>query len=227
MPTRRDARGREWFLPCLAAALALHLLAATALLLLSHGRALEVEPETGLAVEIVTAQQLAAAMSSGPTQPPPAPARRPAERHAAPIRPDAVPLRQKAMLRAPKLLSAEILANARSGQAREALSHMAIDERIVQLCTIEAMEQVHRRYGAYEPDLLIAYAMADTKFVGRSLEANGAAFRSKHRWFGISFRCEVTSDAAKVAGFEFLVGAAIPRGAWESHGLADDAEPLD
>jgi len=142
--------------------------------------------------------------------------------------PDTLP-RPKAggLIHATHLRSAKVLADPRSAKARKALQGLASSERIVQLCNIEAMEQVHIWKREFQPDFLVAYAMADTKLSGQKLQADGGAFRSKRRWYTIGFTCEVTPDLKEVVSFAFLVGEAIPESQWEDHDLSVDEGPAD
>lgn len=126
-------------------------------------------------------------------------------------------------IEAKQFFSAEILANPRSKQAREGLSQLAPDERIVQLCNVEAMEQVHRWSPGFAPDFLVAYAMADTKLTGRKLRADGGAFRSNGHWYVIKYTCDVAPDVGSVVGFEFRVGDEIPESEWSKHFLSAGA----
>ena len=52
------------------------------------------------------------------------------------------------------------------------------------------------------------------------MTADGAAFRSKGRWYGLQFTCDLSADGQSVTGFAFLVGDAIPREKWDAFGLA-------
>lgn len=45
----------------------------------------------------------------------------------------------------------------------------------------------------FKPDTLVAYAMAKIRLSGRKLSADGAAFRSRGRWFNIKFGCAVSA----------------------------------
>lgn len=123
------------------------------------------------------------------------------------------------MIRVEKLYSQDILASPRSRQARKGLAQLAPKERVVQLCNLEAMEQVHRWRAEFDPDFLVAYALAGVKISGETLKANGAAFRSKRQWWRIAYSCLVTADRSAVAGFAFKVGAAIPREQWQELAL--------
>ncbi|GLS32309.1 protein of unknown function [Mesorhizobium albiziae] len=123
------------------------------------------------------------------------------------------------MVHAKQLLSAKILADPRSKGALAALRQLARDDRIIQLCNFEVMEQVHRWNSDYQPDSVSAYAKADTKLSGLTLQADGGALRSKRHWYDVKFRCEVTPDLEQVVAFGFSLGAEIPESEWEEHSL--------
>lgn len=120
------------------------------------------------------------------------------------------------------MLSGGALANPRSRKARQQLRTFSPDERIVQLCNIEAMEQVHAMQPSLLPKAISPYAFQELKLRGGSIVADGAAFYSGHRWYGLRFACDVA--AGKVVSFAFRVGQPVPRQQWEEHNLA---EPLD
>lgn len=120
------------------------------------------------------------------------------------------------------MLSAGALANPRSRKARQQLRTFSAGERIVQLCNIEAMEQVHAMQPALLPEAVSPYAFQELKLRGGSVVADGAAFYGGHQWYGLRFACEVRAE--KVVSFAFRVGQPIPRRQWEEHDLA---EPLD
>lgn len=122
------------------------------------------------------------------------------------------------MITARTLHSESVLANPRSRGARESLKTLEASERIEQLCNLEAMSQIHAWKAEFEPDRVVAYAMAGTKQTKSALEAEGAAFRSRKQWYGLRFRCEMAANG-KVAGFQFRVGEAIPRSEWAAHDL--------
>ncbi|MGX1787370.1 DUF930 domain-containing protein [Bosea sp. NPDC055332] len=122
------------------------------------------------------------------------------------------------MITARTLHSESVLANPRSRGTREALKTLETGERIEQLCNLEAMSQIHAWKAEFEPDRVVAFAMAGTKLTKTALEAEGAAFRSRKQWYGLRFRCEMAANG-KVAGFQFRVGEAIPRSEWAAHDL--------
>lgn len=200
------------------ASLILHLAVGAALLLLPQVHRIELPPDESISVELLP--------------PPPAETRHvAAPRRAAweeararsdPLetRPERAALpRVHAMTKATKLFSADVLADPRSRKARQELRALTASDRIIQLCNIEAMEQVRRWNRSFEPDFVMAYALAGVTLGEHAAEARGGAFRSGDHWYGIEFRCEVTPDLAKVAAFEFLVGDEIPRTQWAEYNL--------
>lgn len=207
--THPEGRTIQW-----GASLILHLAIGIMLMLLPQVRRLPRPVEDSVSVEVLTPKQFEAA-----TRPAAAeklaepPASRPPE--AAPI-PGPQP---EAMIRPKELLSAGALTDPRSRKAREELKSLASGDRIIQLCNIEAMEQVHRWKAEFRPEILVAYAMAGVRLSEHSVEADGGAFRSKQRWYNVKFKCEVTPDLETVERFEFLVGKEIPESEWAVHDL--------
>lgn len=220
---RADDRTIWW---ALALALALHALAFTAFSRLPPKLMPLPGAEDSIDVEILAGmperpkQTLPAAEANPPATEPQhedatTRAGTPGERAAA-----ITPVQQPpGMVHAEKLYSAGILASPRSRQARKGLAQLAPEERVVQLCNLEAMEQVHRWKADFDPDFLVAYALSAVKFSGETLKANGAAFRSKRQWWRIAYSCSVTPDRKTVVGFDFRVGDAIPREQWQDLGL--------
>ena len=211
--------------PGLPAALCFHLLLGL-LLAIRTISSFTPATETSVEVELVTPEALTPpAPAQAPAPPPaaevaspaqPAPITTPPERPATPPVPP--PAEPPAMITARTLHSESVLANPRSSGAREALKTLEASERIEQLCNLEAMSQIHAWKVEFEPDRVVAYAMAGTKLTKTALEAEGAAFRSRKQWYGLRFRCEMAANG-KVAGFQFRVGEPIPRREWAAHDL--------
>ena len=214
--------------PGLPAALCFHLLFG---LLLAIRTISSFTPpiETSVEVELVAPDALTPPAPPAPTPvtaPPPtaevasppqaAPTTTPPDKPATPPAPR--PAEPPAMITARTLHSESVLANPRSRGTREALKTLEVSERIEQLCNLEAMSQIHAWKAEFEPDRIVAYAMAGTKLTKSALEAEGAAFRSRKQWYGLRFRCEMAANG-KVAGFQFRVGEAIPRSEWAAHDL--------
>lgn len=221
---RADTAARVLREPGLPAALCFHLLFG--LLLAIRAISSFTPPiETSVEVELVApealtppvpAQAPAPPTAEVPSPPQPAPTTTPPERPATPPVPP--PAEPPAMITARTLHSESVLANPRSRGAREALKTLEASERVEQLCNLEAMSQIHAWKAEFEPDRVVAYAMASTKLTKSALEAEGAAFRSRKQWYGLHFRCEMAANG-KVAGFQFRVGEAIPRSEWAAHDL--------
>ncbi len=96
---------------------------------------------------------------------------------------------------------------------------MEEETRLEQLCNIEAMAQIAAALKQFEPDRIVAYAMADTKRVGSTITAEGAAFRSGLSWYNLNYTCQLDMRDRIVRSFELAVGNAIPRKLWEAHNL--------
>ncbi|MDH7794088.1 MULTISPECIES: DUF930 domain-containing protein [unclassified Beijerinckia] len=219
------------------ASLFLHAAIAIVLVLAPATRRLEPMLERTIEVEILASPPPPTPTSEPQPQPQPSIAREaeplPAPAQSAPppateaTRPGPVPEAPLAMMRPTHMLSEKILADPRSRKARETLPKLESEERMVQLCSLEAMAQVEAWQKAFQPDSLVAYAMTDTKVAGDTLFADGAAFHSKHQWYNLKFQCDLTSDHKKVTAFAFHVGDAIPARDWESHDLPADGKHLD
>jgi len=135
--------------------------------------------------------------------------------------------RSSIVVKPSRMLTATVLADPRSRQTLKALSRFMPDERIEQLCGIEAMAQVSAWNADLQADRVVAYAMSNPKISGDLFLADGAAFHSKREWYRIKFKCVLTPDHSTVSAFEFIIGDSIPKRDWEKHSLPDEAEPLD
>jgi hypothetical protein len=198
----------------LAAALALHVALAAVLVLIPAARLPRNDREDSVAVEILTPEQFSAI--GAPRLSPKVP-----DTPAATAKPDS-------MTQATRFYSSGLLADPRSRQAREALPHLAREERIIQLCNIEALEQVHIAGAAgLDPDIVVAYAMAEVRLSDHALAADGGAFRSRGHWYNIRYRCTLAPDLGSVAAFAFQIGSPIPERDWASHDLAADTAEAD
>lgn len=210
--------------PAIPAALLLHVLLLAALGLMSMQPRIEVpdHPETSVEVELLTPGEFDAMMRPKPAEmpaarPPPPPQAAPEQQAPA----AAQPAEPGGMIRASRLMAAEALANPLSRQAREMLPLLAADERIEQLCGLEAMSQIHAWKGEFAPDRVTAYARSEVKLSGRTLQAEGAVFRSGRRWYDLQFRCEFSTDRSRVVAFEFRVGEPVPRALWRQLDLPE------
>jgi hypothetical protein len=174
--------------------------------------------EERVSVDILTPQQFEAA-----TRPPPAPAPPPEAQAPAPAPTPSAPRpalpTAPAMIRPTEMLSAKTLADPRSRQARADLATFASDERMVQLCNLEAMDQIRQWRADFRPERVVPYATAEEKVSGTTISAEGAAFRSRRNWYNLKFKCQLARDGESVIGFEFLVGDPVAREKWDEFGL--------
>lgn len=199
--------------PRLAAAtsIALHAAILAAAILLIHVPAPEELPERRVNVEIIDASRFDETFApEAPAEPDDA--RFAPEQELPEVRPDG-------LIVARTLRSDAVLADPRSADAKAALPMMQSDERMLQLCSIEALEQVAGLGDEYNPDLIVTYAMDDVRVKGSTARAPGAAVRSRGHWFNLRFECSVTPDLEHVAAFAFKLGDAIPEAEWEGHNL--------
>jgi predicted house-cleaning noncanonical NTP pyrophosphatase (MazG superfamily) len=134
---------------------------------------------------------------------------------------------QPGTIRATRILSGDALAHPLSRKMREMLPLFEEDTRLEQLCDLEAMAQIAASLKHFQPDRVVAYAKADVRIENNMLVAEGAAFRSHRRWYGLTFRCGLSEDRQAVQSFEFSVSRAVPRRLWERYNLPDPALDTD
>jgi hypothetical protein len=132
---------------------------------------------------------------------------------------------RQGLVEASRYYAADMLRQPDMGKIRRTLGTLADSERIVQLCNIEGLEQIRNAGKGYDPDVVVSYAMKETRLMGMTLVSDGGAFRSRRRWFGVRFRCTVAADYSGVEDFAFAIGDAIPEDEWEAHDLtAEDSD---
>ncbi|MBF9233142.1 DUF930 domain-containing protein [Microvirga alba] len=102
---------------------------------------------------------------------------------------------------------------------RTTLPLLEEETRMEQLCGLEAIAQIVAAFTQFQPDRVVAYAMADVKIGKNTVLAEGAAFRSHQQWYNLKFTCQLKADRQTVQAFEFLVGETIPKKLWEAHNL--------
>lgn len=179
--------------------------------------------EQAIEVDLQTPEQFEALTRPAPAAPPvPAPAQPTLptlQAQTEPERPPPPAAGPDGMIHARRFLAQDVLADARSREAHAMLSRLAADERVEQLCALEAMGQIHAWRSDFEPDRVTAYALAETRFANHVLQADGAAFRSNKRWYGLRFTCGVSVDLTQVTAFAFQVGDPIPAARSQALGL--------
>lgn len=213
---------RQPFALAVIASIGLHILAALVVFLLPDRGRIVAPQERVVSVEILSPGAFRA------LQPERAPSAAPdTAAPQTPAEPGAGGGAEAGMTRATRLRAAALLAEPGSRQVREALPQLADDERMIQLCDIEAIEQIRHGPGGFLPETMVAYALAEPRRIGWRLEADGAAFRSRRQWYGLRFRCEVAADFSRVVDFAFRVEKRIPRNTWSARGLTATDGPAD
>ncbi len=120
------------------------------------------------------------------------------------------------------MLSAHV-AVAASADARleRSLKMLGPVERLEQLCDYTAMTNIKKDGGQYRPDRAIAGAREEPHINGHTIEANGAAFRSRKKWYALTYRCTADEEHMKVLSFKYKVGDEIPESKWAAFNLFD------
>ena len=209
--------------------MALHAVAVT-FGLLEPGAPVAPPPEQAVSVDILSPDELAALVAPPLPGSPPAPeteADVKPELAALPPEPEAPPPPRDRMVRPSEMLSARELADPRSAEARATLPKLDDTDRMIQLCGIEAMAQVHAWQARYRPDRIVAYAGGPVAVSTDGVHAEKAAFRSEDGWYALAYECRLTPDHATVTAFAFAVGEAVPREEWDARNLPDPALDRD
>jgi hypothetical protein len=128
------------------------------------------------------------------------------------------------MIRATRMLSSKTLADPRSRKALADLATFAESERMVQLCNLEAMDQLAAWRKSLRPDNLVAYARSGETIAGDTIRAEGAAFHSGSQWYDLTFECQVAPSHDRVVAFAFQPGKPVPQKDWDELGLPSGAE---
>ena len=99
------------------------------------------------------------------------------------------------------------------------LRKLAPRERLVQLCDYTAMKRIRHDNRKFRPDRAVADAVIQTRVTDDSVQAAGAAFRSRGKWYALSYTCKASAETLKVESFSYKIGEEIPESKWASYGL--------
>lgn len=124
------------------------------------------------------------------------------------------------LIHASTILSGLALAEPRNRRAREDLPRLNPTERMVQLCNIEALQQVARVRTDFSPEIVSAYAMKELAIGHDTVEADGAAIRGGDDWYALRYRCRLSPGNGSVIAFDFLAGDRLSAARVEELGLA-------
>ncbi|NVK33109.1 MAG: DUF930 domain-containing protein [Rhodobacteraceae bacterium] len=106
-------------------------------------------------------------------------------------------------------------------ETREQFENTQNQERVVQLCNAEAMEQVANWKNEIKPSLLMPYARKAIKWSGRKLEVRGGVLHGAPGWFRIWYNCTVTEDLKEISSFSFRLGNKLTQDEVEWFSLSD------
>jgi hypothetical protein len=117
------------------------------------------------------------------------------------------------------VLLAEAPAAAAENRFERALQMLAPDERLEQLCDYTAIARIRKESGSFRPDRVVASATAEPHIREHTIEAQGGAFRSRGKWYALSFTCTASPDHLAVVSFRYTIGPEIPEAKWASDRL--------
>lgn len=106
-----------------------------------------------------------------------------------------------------------------SAKLERTLKLLMPTDRMAQLCDATAMARIRKDLAKFRPDRAVANATVDVVIAGNSLEAKGGAFRSRGKWYSLSYTCLTNDEHLKVLSFEYKVGDEIPEEKWAGYGL--------
>ena len=116
---------------------------------------------------------------------------------------------------------AVVAAHAAAADARfeKSLRLLAPEERLEQLCDYAAMTRIRQDAGHFRPDRAVANAIADVQLKNDTIEAKGGAFRSRGKWYALSYKCKADAEHLTIESFDYKIGDEIPEAKWASFGL--------
>lgn len=103
----------------------------------------------------------------------------------------------------------------------KALLKLDPSARLEQLCDYTALTRIRADDKNFRPDRAVANAMAEPQVTQDTVEAKAGAFRSRKKWYTLSYSCTATPDHLKVVSFNYKIGPEIPETKWAGYGLWD------
>lgn len=104
-------------------------------------------------------------------------------------------------------------------RVKQAIGKLPMKDRMVQVCSIEALEQIRRQKAGAFPDIL---APIGSETQGTRFAVKNGAFRSQGKWYEVRFQCQVNADAMNIEDFRYNIGQAIPESEWQARDLPRD-----
>ncbi len=106
---------------------------------------------------------------------------------------------------------------AADGKFERSLKMLDPVDRLEQLCDYTAMQAIRKDHSPFRPDRAVAGNKPYIK--GHTIEAKVGAFRSKKKWYALSYSCTAAPDHLSVTSFQYKIGAESPEASWSSYGL--------
>jgi hypothetical protein len=101
------------------------------------------------------------------------------------------------------------------------LRMLAPAERLEQLCDYTALTNIRKDSRGYRPDRAVARAGAEVTVKNDTIVASSGAFRSRGKWYVLSYTCSASPDHMQVLSFKYAIGGEIPEAKWAAFGLWD------
>ena len=117
------------------------------------------------------------------------------------------------------VLAAQGAVAAEDVRFEKSLKMLDPSERLEQLCDYTAMARIRKDVPQHRPDRAVANAMGEPKITGDTIKTSVGAFRTRKKWFALSYSCTATPDHMSVVSFEYTIGAEIPETQWAGFGL--------
>lgn len=101
------------------------------------------------------------------------------------------------------------------------LQKLAPTERLEQLCDYTALKKIRSDSRHFRPERAVASAGADVKMKNDTIEATSGAFRSRGKWYALTYSCTAAPDHLTILSFRYKIGDEIPESKWAGFGLWD------
>ncbi len=115
------------------------------------------------------------------------------------------------MMKAKRFYTRAMLNAPGSDDTRLVLAQTTGDDRMIQVCNAEVMEQIANWQSSYRPDFVVPYATQDILISADTVQVEGGLFRSYGSWYQVRYNCTFQTNSNNVIAFEFLVGDKIPQ----------------
>jgi hypothetical protein len=111
------------------------------------------------------------------------------------------------------------VAGARENRFVRSLKRLAPVDRLEQLCDYTAMTRIRKDHRHLRPDRAVAGAAKEPHIKDNTIVAKGGAFRSRRKWYALSYTCTAAPDHLSVLSFSYNIGPEIPEDKWTGYGL--------